>query len=82
MSRSNFINRFQKQINIGVKSHVAHADAALVNLFINRYIVTNTLIMKCFILIRSAETLNMRRYTCLLITQVSFTFRCLRLLTF
>ena len=54
MSIANFINTFKKHINICGKSHVAHADAALVNVFINIYIVNNTLIMKCFILLRSA----------------------------
>ena len=51
MSIANFINTFKKHINICGKSHVAHADAALVNVFINRYIVNSTLIMKCFNLI-------------------------------
>ena len=50
-----------KNINIGGKNHVAYADTALVKVFTNRYIVNNTLIIKCVILIRSAETLNMRR---------------------
>lgn len=49
-----------KNINIGGKNHVAYADTALVKVFTNRYIVNNTLIIKCVILICSVETLNMR----------------------
>ena len=51
MTGDDFINRFKKHIKIGGKNQVANADAALVNMFINRYIVNSTLIMKCFILI-------------------------------
>ena len=40
---------------------MAYADAALVEVFINSHIVNNTLIMKCFILICSVETLSMHR---------------------
>ena len=61
MTRADFINRFKKHINIDGKNQVAHADAALVNVFINRYIVNSTLIMKCFNLNSHAKTLNMRR---------------------
>ena len=51
MTRADFIIRFKNHINIGGKNHVAYADAALVEVFINSHIVSNTLTMKCFILI-------------------------------
>ena len=60
MTGDDRINILKKHFNIGGKNHVAYADAALVKVFINRYTLNNTLIMKCFILIRSAETMNMR----------------------
>ena len=48
MTTAVFIDRFKKHINIGGMIHVANAEAALVKVFINRYIVNNTLIMNCF----------------------------------
>ena len=60
MTGTDFINILKKHINIGGKNHVAYVDAALEKVLINRYTVNNTLTMKCFILIRSAETMNMR----------------------
>ena len=48
-------------MNICRKKHVADADAALVEVFINSHFVNNTLIMKCVILICTVETLSMRR---------------------
>ena len=57
MARADFINTF-KNINIGGKNHVAYADTALVKEFTNRYIVNNTLNIKCVILICSIETVN------------------------
>ena len=56
MTRADFIYRFKNHINIGGKNHVA--DAALVKVFFNSHIVNNTVIMKCFILVCSVETLN------------------------
>ena len=59
MTSADFINRFKnhnQSINIGGKNHVA--DAALVEVFFNSHIVNNTVIMKCFILVCSVETLN------------------------
>ena len=55
MTRADFIYRFKNHIKIGVKNHVA--DAALVEVFFS-HIVNNTVIMKCFILECSVETLN------------------------
>ena len=60
MTGADFINILKKHINIGGKNHVAYANVALVKVLINRYTVNNTLTMKCFILNRSAETMNMR----------------------
>ena len=54
-------SRFKNQINIDGKNHLAYADAAVVEVFINGHIVNNTLIMICFILVCSVETLSMRR---------------------
>ena len=65
MTRADFINRFKKHINIDGKNQVAHADAALVNVFINRYIVNSTLIMKCFNLI-----LMLKHWTCAELTLI------------
>ena len=69
MTRAVFINRFKKHINIGGKNLVAYAE-------VNLYIVNSTLIMTCFILIRSAETLNMRRINTddHRVCQIEFTF--------
>ena len=68
-----------RNINIGGKNHVAYADAALAKVFTNRYkyIVNNTLILKWVILIRSAQTLNMRRYNTdlHLVCQIEFTIK-------
>ena len=66
-----------RNINIGGKNHVAYSDAALAKVFTNRYIVNNTLIIKCVILIRSAETMNIRRYNTdlHLVCQIEFTIK-------
>ena len=57
MTRAAFIDRFFFiNINIVGKNFAAHA---IVEVFINSHIVNNTLIMKCFILICSVETLSM-----------------------
>ena len=58
MTRADFIYRFKNHINIDGKNHVAYADSALVEVFFNSHIVNNTVIMKCFILVCSVETLN------------------------
>ena len=58
MTRADFIYKFKNHINIGGKNHVAYADAALVEVFFNSHIVKNTVIMTCFILVCSVETLN------------------------
>ena len=58
MTRADFINRLKNHINIDENNHVANADIE-VEVFINSHIVNNTLIMKCFILICSVETLSM-----------------------
>ena len=39
MTTAVLVDRFKKHINIDGKNHVAYVDAALVNVFINRYIV-------------------------------------------
>ena len=63
MTRPNFINRFKNHIKIGGKNHVAHADAAVIEMFINSNFVNNTLIIKCLTLICSVKMLSMRRIT-------------------
>ena len=45
MTKADFINRFKnhnQSINIGGKNHVAYADDALVEVFINSHIVNNS----------------------------------------
>ena len=61
MIRADFINKFKNDINVGGQNYIAHADAALVEVFINSHIVNNMLIMKCFIFGMQCETLSMRR---------------------
>ena len=62
VTRADFNNRFKNHINIGARNYLAYnADEALVEVFINSNIVNNTLIMKCFNLICSIESLSMRR---------------------
>ena len=55
MIRADFINKFKNDINVGGQNYIAHADGALVEVFINSHIVNNMLIMKCFILICSVK---------------------------
>ena len=58
MTRAVFMNRLKKHINIGGTNHVAYAEAALIKVFINTHIENDTLIINCFILIRTSKTLD------------------------
>ena len=62
VTRADFNNGFKNHVNIGARNYLVYnADEALVVVFINSNIVNNTLIMKCFNLICSIESLSMRR---------------------
>ena len=61
MTRADFINRFKNHINIDGNNHVANAGVE-VEVFINSYIVNNTLILIC-----SVEPVSSAKFTLALI---------------
>ena len=61
MTRANSINRLQKHINIDGKNQVAHADAALVNVFYQQIYCKQHVDHEMLHFDTHAKTLNMRR---------------------